>query len=96
MVKSHGPGQLHLSCPRRYGVSSSWPVSVATMTPHQDNVGCLWSPTGDHLFQLVEVQSGGLSTRTVADRCRYCGSFAFPTQRGRDQSHDELGRPAEG
>ena len=71
------------------------PVSVAIMAPHHETVGCLWSPTGDHLFQLVEVDNGGRSTRTVADRCRYCGSFAFPAQRGRDPHHDSSGRPAE-
>ena len=38
---------------------------------------CLWSPTGDHFFQLVEAEVPGRRGPVLRDRCQHCNTSAF-------------------
>jgi hypothetical protein len=64
--------------------------------PLNAGVGCWWSPTGDHLFQLVELDADDRPGYVLADRCSYCGGLAFAVPGQRSGADDGLGRPGWG
>jgi hypothetical protein len=61
-----------------------------------EGIGCLWSPTGEHMFQLVQLDGGGRQGNVLADRCSYCGNLAFPLPGRQREPEDGWGRPAVG
>lgn len=61
---------------------------------------CFWSPTGEHVYQLADLDLGR-GRRAVVDKCRHCGDLAFqPIQTARPNrrndrwrlSHPDTGR----
>ena len=47
----------------------------ATAVSYVDSL-CLWSPTGEHVYQLAYLDQG-MDRRTLVDKCRHCGDLAF-------------------
>lgn len=44
---------------------------------------CLWSPTGEHVYQLADLTLGQ-GGRAIVDECRHCGDLTFqPMQNAR-------------
>jgi hypothetical protein len=60
--------------------------------PLDEGVGCPWSPTGDHLFQLVQVEADDRRGKVLADRCSYCGDLAFSIPGQREEPTNSVGR----
>ena len=55
---------------------------------------CFWSPTGEHLYQLADLDLGR-GRHTVVDQCRDCGDLAFPPiQTARPHGWKEWWRPS--
>jgi hypothetical protein len=55
---------------------------------------CWWSPTGDHLFQLVELDTDDRPGYVLANRCGYCGGLAFAVPGQRSGPMTVSGSPA--
>lgn len=54
---------------------------------------CFWSPTGEHVYQLADLDLGR-GRRTVVDKCRHCGDLAFqPIQNARPNGWKEWWHP---
>ena len=49
---------------------------------------CFWSPTGEHVYQLTDLDLGR-GRRTVVDRCRHCGDLAFQAIRAEQPDQPE-------
>jgi hypothetical protein len=60
---------------------------------HADQVSyvdslCFWSPTGEHVYQLADLDLGR-GRHTVVDKCRHCGDLAFQAIRADQPEHPE-------
>lgn len=54
---------------------------------------CSWSPTGEHMYQLADLDLGR-GRRTVVDKCRHCGDLALqPIQTARPSALNGWWRP---
>lgn len=52
---------------------------------------CFWSPTGEHVYQLADLEVGR-GRRTVVDKCRHCGDLAFESVRAEQATPSRLRR----